>query len=173
MLASDFIASKTVSDFIGDDSRVKFMLGPLGSGKTTGLVVDLLRRSILQEPDADGIRPTRWVVVRNTLPQLRQTIVPEIMQVCGPLGVYKVSEHKFDFNFLLADGTRVVSEWLLNPLNDINDQRRLLSLNLTGAWISEFREIEFSLLGPVMGRLSRYPAMKRVMPTWGRGHWRE
>jgi hypothetical protein len=46
------------------------------------------------------------------------------------LGEYRVSKRTFYLNF-----GNVRSEWLLIPLEDEDDQRRLLSSQLTGAWL--------------------------------------
>ncbi len=55
---------------------------------------------------------------------------------------------------------------MLIPLDTKADQQRLLSLNLTGAWVSEFREIDPSLISALSGRLGRFPSKAIAVPTW-------
>ncbi|MFN9953283.1 MAG: hypothetical protein ACK55I_09300, partial [bacterium] len=52
--------------FLRDDtSFFRGLMGPFGSGKSTGCVVDVIRRAQLQRPGIDGVRRSRWAVVRN------------------------------------------------------------------------------------------------------------
>jgi len=47
---------------------------------------------------------------------------------------------------------------MLLPLDSKEDVRRLLSLQLTGAWINEIREVPFDIMRPLLGRCGRYPS---------------
>lgn len=144
------------------DAFARFVVGPIGSGKTTALIFELLRRSVEQQPDPkDGIRYTRFVVVRNTLQMLRQTIQPDVEQLLRPLVKFKVSESKLEFRF-----NDVHSDWLFVPLESTDDIRRLLSLQLTGAWCSEFCELDYDIIAALMGRIGRYPSRLNGGPTW-------
>jgi hypothetical protein len=141
-------------------------MGPVGSGKSAGCFMELLRRAKMQAPNARGERLTRFAIVRNTLPQLRQTCLADIQLWLGPIMNYKVADNTIQIRTPLPDGTKVVSDWMLIPLDTPEDQKRLLSLNLTGAWISEFREIPPSILDALSGRVGRYPAKAIAPYTW-------
>ena len=149
-----------------DEAFVRFVIGPLGSGKSFACIMELFRRAVEQQPDAKGIRPTRFAIIRNTLQQIKQTCLADIRQYLEELANFKVSDSTIVFDFPLADGTRVYSEWLLMPVDTQEDTRRLLSLQLTGAWCSEFRELEYDIVAAVLGRVGRYPSYARVKPTW-------
>jgi hypothetical protein len=71
-----------------------------------------------------------------------------------------------EFRFDLGDGTRVQSDWLLLPLERPEDQRKLLSLNLTAAFIEECREVPYDVVAALRGRVGRFPAKAIVPPTW-------
>jgi hypothetical protein len=132
------------------------------------MIFELLRRAVQQTPSSDGIRPTRFAIVRNTSAQLRQTVVPDIRLALREICSYHPSTATIDIRFDMADGTRVESEWILIPLERVEDARRLLSLQLTGAWISEAREVDLAIVEPLLGRLTRFPP-KMVVPsgsTW-------
>ena len=145
------------------DSYGRLIAGPVGSGKTVCCIMELLRRAIMQEPAPDGVRYTRFAVVRQTLKQLKDTILKDCDDWLGAngLGQWKVSESTYHVNF---DDVR--SEWVFIPLENAEDQARLLSMQLTGAWLSECIEMDLGVLGPISGRIGRYPAGARGQPSW-------
>lgn len=153
-------APPTISRFMQSEKFGRFISGPVGSGKTTGVIMEIMRRSSMQYPGPDGIRRTRWAVVRNTLQQLRQTVLPDIQTILGPVTKFYTT----DSTIQIRAGD-VHADLMLMPLDTPDDQRRLLSTQLTGAWLSEFREIDFRLLAPITGRLGRYPSKIAVPPT--------
>ena len=149
-----------------DNSFVRLIMGPVGSGKSAGCFMELLRRARLQAPDARGVRRTRMAIIRNTLQQLRQTCLADIKLWLDPIITYRVTDATIQVRFPLPDGTKVESDWMLIPLDTPQDQQRLLSLNLTGAWVSEFREIDPGLIDALSGRLGRFPSKAVAVPTW-------
>lgn len=161
MAAINFAAPPTVGRFMRSDAFVRVIAGPVGSGKTTGCIFELLRRSIEQKPGPDGIRHTRWAIVRQTLQQLKMTVLQDMLTWLGPIISYKVSEQLLIIRF--AD---VKAEIYMIPLEDQDDQKRLLSMQLTGAWMSESIEINPDLVPALCGRLGRYPSMSDGGPTW-------
>lgn len=161
-----FVAPPTVGKFMASDSFIRLIIGPVGSGKSTGNIMELLRRSVEQAPDHTGVRKTRFAVVRNTLPQLKQTCLADIQALLSPIVNYRVADSTVQIRVETAEWGKVESDWLLIPLDSKEDQQRLLSLNLTGAWISEFREIPISLVEALAGRVGRYPSKALGGPTW-------
>lgn len=161
-----FITPPTVGDFMLDNSFVRLIMGPVGSGKSAGCFMELLRRARLQTPNKDGVRQTRMAIIRNTLQQLRQTCLADIQLWLDPIVNYRVTDQTIQVRFPLPDGTTVESDWMLIPLDTPQDQQRLLSLNLTGAWVSEFREIKPGLIDALSGRLGRFPSKAIAHPTW-------
>src|SRR5215207_7609804 len=142
-------------------SFFRIIAGPVGSGKTTSAIFELLRRAIEQHKAPDGIRYTRFAIVRQTLEQLRMTVLKDIEQWLQGICRYKVSDKTIFIEF--GD---VKSEWLLIPLDDPEDQRRLLSSQLTGAWMSEAIEMDVNLVAPLGGRCGRYPNAMLGGCTW-------
>jgi hypothetical protein len=143
------------------NARVRILAGPVGSGKTTCCLFELLRRACEQAPAEDGIRYTRFAIVRSTLQQLKMTVQKDIESWLRPICNYKVSESTFYIEF-----NDVKSEWILLPLETPEDQRRLLSSQLTGAWMSEAIEMPVELVGPILGRCGRYPSGTTGTVTW-------
>lgn len=165
-LSLDYLPSPTIRAFLLSEALVKCVVGPLGSGKSMGCIIELFRRMCEQAPDVRGIRPTRFAVVRNTFAQIRDTTLADITEYFGQYFTYKASASTIQWDFHLPDKTRVRSDWLLMPLERPEDSRKLLSLNLTGAWVEECREVEYSIVAALRGRIGRFPAPVRVRPTW-------
>lgn len=156
-----YAAPPTVAAMMRSDGFFRIIMGPVGSGKTTGLIFELLRRSIQQAPGPDGIRRTRWAIVRTTLSQLKMTVLLDVLSWLRVIASYKVSESLITIAF-----NNVHSEWYLIPLEEEEDQKRLLSMQLTGAWLSEAIEISVDLVPAIAGRCGRFPSRADGGPTW-------
>lgn len=144
------------------DQRVRIVRGPVGSGKSSGMVMELLRRANLQQPDPqDGIRRTRAVVVRNTLPQLKTTCLKTVQELIGPLTEWKESDKTIWVKY-----KDVESEWLFMPLDTPDNVQRLLSLDISFGWLSEVRELPVQILQDVLSRCGRYPSMAHGGASW-------
>jgi hypothetical protein len=115
--------------------------GPVGSGKTSGCVKEIGRRACEQAPH-DGVRRTRGAVIRNTYRELKDTTRRTFEQwIPGDAGNWLEQDFTFKLDAPLRDGTRVESEILFRSLDRPEDIRKLLSLELTFAYINELREI--------------------------------
>lgn len=151
----------TTGAFVVRQKDTVFVTG--NSGKSTAMCAETFRR--MQEVPAGkgGLRYSQFAVVRNTLQQLKTTVLPVIEGLFGPLFHYKVSDSALIFEF--AD---VRSTWILLPLDTPQNVERLLSLELTGAWMSEVREMPVELVKDVFSRCGRYPSMMKhgADPSW-------
>ena len=74
------------------EAFARFIIGPVGSGKTTAVIFELLKRCSQQAKGPDGIRRTRWAIVRQTLEQLRMTVLLDILSWLRPIATYRVSD---------------------------------------------------------------------------------
>lgn len=158
----DFEPPPVLKRFMNSDKKVRIVRGPVGSGKSSAMVVELLRRAAQQAPDPkDGIRRTRAAIVRNTFPELRNTCLKTIRELLGPIMDYRVSDRTVWIK--LGD---IETEWLLMPLDTPEDVKRLLSLDITFAWLSELRQLPLKILLDVFSRCSRFPSKMHGGPTW-------
>lgn len=142
-----------------------WIVGPVGSGKTTGIFFKLVRMAQLQQPGPDGIRRTRAVIVRNTLPQLKDTTLTSwgYWFVDGVAGTWRETEKKFTLKF-----NDVECEVLFRALDTPDDVARVLSLEVTFAIIDEFVQIPRQIVDALSARLGRYPSAKDGGATnWG------
>ncbi len=159
----------TIGAFAACDNRLQFLFGPLGGGKTTGALMKLLTLAHAQRPNQNGVRKTRWAVVRNTRSQLRDSVIKTVFEWLPP-NQKTIKWHETNMDLLLdmplPDGTRINCELMFRPLDDEKDARRLLSVEYTGGWLSEFREIPFGLRGDLLSRTGRYPSVAEGGADW-------
>jgi len=121
--------------------------------------MELLRRSCEAPVQADGVRRSKMVIVRNTLSQLKTTCLVSVQQLLRPVITYKVSDATIQLRM-----PGIESDWLLLPLDTEQNIQRLLSLELTAAWCSEFREIPPEIVQAVLSRCGRYPSRAMLRP---------
>ena len=152
----NFTPSKTVREFMLSEAKIRAIKGPVGSGKTSGAIVELLRQSILIPPMADGIRRSKQLVVRNTKTQLKDTTLSSVVGLL-PVELYKWRESEMIMRFKFND---VESDWLFRSLDTPEDVQRVLSLEISNAWVEEAREVPVSLLSDIEGRCGRYPSQR-------------
>jgi hypothetical protein len=74
---------------------IRALMGPFGSGKSSGCVMELVQWAARQ-PNVGGSRRSRFAVVRNTYRQLSDTSIRTWLDWCpdGQLGSYAKSEHQ-------------------------------------------------------------------------------
>lgn len=161
-------ASETTAVFHQDfDMFVRALMGPIGSGKSVACCAEMMMISLRQEPNKDGIRKTRWAIIRNTYRELIDTTIQTFFDWFPEhLGVYKKMDMKFIMQKELEDGTTAYIEFLFRALDKPDDVKKLLSLELTGGWINEAREIPKAIMDMLIGRLGRYPNMRDGGATW-------
>lgn len=165
----DYKPAPTVRDFIVDYTPGKlfydWIVGPVGSGKTTGLFMKLVYMAQMQAPQPDGIRRSRAVVVRNTAPQLNDTTLTSWFYWFKPgqAGSWSITNKTFVLKF--GD---VECEVLFRPLDTADDVNRVLSLEVTFVLIDEFVQIPKAIVDALSARCGRYPAKKDGGATnWG------
>ena len=158
-------ASPTGVKFHLDDSKVRLIMGPVGSGKSTTCIIEIMRRCQVQPKCTDGFRRSRWAIVRNTNQQLKTTTLASWRQwfPSGKWGTWKESEKTYYLEF-----NDVRAEILFLPLDTPDDTQRLLSLELTGVFINEAREIAPEIITAAFSRLGRYPSAA-MMPKDAEG----
>lgn len=157
----DYTPPPTCSRFMQDTTFARLIAGPVGSGKSTACMFELLRRACSQAPAPDGFRYTRFAIVRQTLKQIKDTVLKDILAWFKGIAEWKVSDSTVYIN--IGD---VRSEWLLIPLDEPESQRRLLSMQLTGAWVNECIEIDYDLMSSLIGRCGRYPSAALGGCSW-------
>ena len=162
---------KVLNAFMRSRTRCSFIMGPLGSGKTIAACQKLLALMTEQAPNAKGVRPTRWLAVRNTYPDLMSTTVKDFTSVFEGLGTMKyggLEPPTFKVFFEMEDGTHVKAEVIFLALDRDDAIRKLRGQQLTGAWMNETTQLQKSIIDMADLRHGRYPSMADggVRPTW-------
>lgn len=157
----------TIKRFSESNLPIRGLMGPFGSGKSSGCVIELVKRAAAQPPNALGIRRSRWAVVRNTYRQLQDTTIKTFHQWLPPVhfGEWKSSTHDYLVTGLAKD---IHMEVMFRALDRPEHVANLLSLELTGAWANEAREIPWTIIKALLGRTGRFPpASEEGCAWWG------
>ncbi len=158
-----YAASKTLGAFHASDKFVRGVMGPIGSGKSVGCCAEIIWRAMRQEPDEDGIRRSRWAAIRNTYPELKTTTLRTWMDWYGHATTLRMDQ-PITATVRFGD---VELELIFLSVDRPEHIKKLLSLDLTGVWINEAREIRKTTLDAAGGRVGRYPSMiNGPGPTW-------
>ena len=164
----------TIQAFMDSDAFIRGLMGPWGSGKTSACIMELAQRGMGQAPGPDGVRRTRFAAIRNTAKQLEDTTERSFLQWFPPyqFGDWVPSKHNYTIRALRVDGDDRNAEIEVNfrALDRPDQIGDLLSVEYTGAWIHEGREVPWAVIDAVTGRVGRYPAKKDGGATWS-GVW--
>lgn len=130
-----------------------WVIGPVGSGKTTALFFKLVVMAKLQAASPDGIRRSRAVIVRNTMPQLKDTTLVSwgYWFKDGQAGHWNATDKIFTLRY-----DDVECEVLFRPLDTPDDVNRVLSLEVNFAILDEFVEIPKAIVDALSARLGRF-----------------
>ena len=151
--------------------RVEAIMGPLGSGKTVQSCQKLFDAMCNQKPNKQNIRPSRWIAVRNTYPDLTSTTIKDWRELYEDLGRYvggglEPPTHHLDFD--LEDGSTVKAEVIFLALDRPDAVKKLRGVQCTGFWLNEMKELPKAIVDMADLRHGRYPskAAGGVLPTW-------
>jgi len=158
----DFSQSPTVWKFLSDDSFFRGLMGPVGSGKSYACAAEVMLRANQQPPSPkDNIRYTRCVVVRNSYPELRTTTLKTWTEIFpesqwGSLRWSPPITHHIKLP-PRDDYPGIDCEVIFLALDQPKDVRKLLSLEITFAWVNEARELPLAVVQGLTHRVGRYP----------------
>lgn len=151
-------SAPTIARFHRSNEEFRAIEGPIGSGKSVACCVEIFRRCQEQKVGEDGFRRSRWLVVRNTRKQLKNTTLKtwfDWFPSRQGIGYWKVTDDTFYLEF--GD---VKAEIVFMPLDTPDDVANVLSLELTGVWLNECKEIVQEVVEGLQGRIGRYPSQK-------------
>jgi len=156
-------AGPTIRDFHLSTKRHRVLIGPIGSGKTTGCMQELYKL-ITRMPAVQGVRRSRWAIIRATTPELQFTTIPQWRSMFddrfGPWqegSKGKPTAHNWRFK-RPDDGSIVDAEIWFAGLDDAAGVAKITGALLTGALFSELRHQEKEIYRAVRKRCGRYPA---------------
>lgn len=149
--------------FLQSNAFVVGLMGPIGSGKSTCCVMKLMLNAQKQKPGPDGVIRRRTAIIRNTYPELKTTTI-KTWHDWMPQSMGKwVDQGPPTHRIYSVDGAnKLTFDWevIFLALDRPEDIRKLLSMELSDAWINEAREIPRAILDGLTGRVARYPAVR-------------
>lgn len=156
-------AGPVIQEFFNDDVNfIQLIRGPVGSGKTTACLSKLLYLATVQTPNREGVRPTRWGIVRRTYSDLTKTTASDWQQQWKALGPYRnftQNPLRDRLRFSLRDETVVEVEVEFVALDREEDVERIRGGNFTGFFCNELKQLHLSHLETLVARSGRYPSM--------------
>jgi hypothetical protein len=156
-----YIPTATGSLWHNDDSFVRLIMGPYGSGKSTACIQEIVRRTCQMPAWYNGRRRARWAIVRNTSGELQSTTLQTWLTWFGDLGdIRKRQKPILTYEHIFNDGHGVVElEIIFLALDRPDDVRKIKSLELTGVYLNELSELPHNVLSHFKGRVNgRYPS---------------
>jgi len=162
MQVINYLPEPTPERFHASDAFVRLLLGPLGSGKSVACVAEILARSLRMPPKQDGIRYSRWACVRNSYRELCDTTLKTFRDWIPDT----ICDFREATMTAIVQFNDVHIEVLFRALDRPEDTRKLLSLELTGAWLNEAREIDRAVFDAVQARVGRFPSRKDINAYW-------
>lgn len=149
--------------FLESRAFVRGIRGPFGSGKSTLCAVDIIDRAITQRLSTDGKRRSRFAIVRQTYPELKTTTIKTWNEIVSPQIGHWVEQGP-PTHTLQADD--LDCEVMFLALDSPADVKKLLSMDLTGAWINEAREVPKAVIDGLTARVGRYPSQAQGGCSW-------
>jgi hypothetical protein len=149
-----FHPGRTAWAFMQDRSPVSGIMGPVGSGKSVASVM----RALLHMTASPK---SRGCIIRNTYRELKDTTLATWLEWLGPYGEMNLTDMVWTS---LIPGHEC--QVLFRALDKPSDVGKLLSLELTWAWINEAREVPRSIVDMVQTRLGRYPRWIEGPAPW-------
>lgn len=151
-------------------------MGPIGSGKTTGCLLEFLRRAVRQKPSPiDNIRYTRFIAMRDTYRNLERTTIPSWLDwvpkeagswkggSSGEPGIHIIHQK-------MRDGTEFHLEVRFLAVQDADLEDVFRGFPVTGVFINEGDRLPTDVIHLARQRAGRYPPQKHGGASW-RGVW--
>lgn len=155
----NYVASPTGAKFHASEKVCRGFLGPVGNGKSVTCINEMHRLAVLQEPNSEDVRKTKWAVVRNTYDMLETTTLATFRQwIPEDVCAITLKPMRGDLQYPLCDGTRVEAKFIFLALDRPDDVKKLLSLEVTGVFLNEARELPYAVVKGGRERIGRYPA---------------
>jgi len=160
--------SPTGSAFHSTDKLVRLIIGPYGSGKSSMCCAEIVRRACEMPAWCNGIRRSKWAIIRNTTGELTSTTLQTWLHWFGELGdIIKRQKPILTYEHTFNDGNGIVEiELMFLALDREDDLRKVRSLEVTGVYINELSEVPRGTIMHMIGRRGRYPAMDACPKYW-------
>ena len=149
-------------EFHNDTTRIRGLRGPIRTGKSVTCSVEGLDVAKLMWPCKDGIKRSRFLVVRNTYGQLFDTTIKTFLQWIPEETYGKFRETPYpNYDIKLRDERTgkllALLEVWFRALDRPEHLRNLLSMEYTFFWANEARELKRQFIEWLDSRAGQYP----------------
>lgn len=171
----DYWPTPTGVRFHASTSRVRVVIGPVGSGKTWMNWMEIYRVTAERMPPmADGVIRARWVVIRNTYDELQSTTLATAKNIFNRERLHALDTHESPplkgwLRLPAPDGTPMEIHLLFRAMDQPKAIDHLLGLEISGIYVNEMPQVPQSAVDSAMSRLGRYPPKDgdKVFPSLG------
>jgi len=165
-----FRDAPTLRRFLMSEASVCILQGPVESGKSVASLAKVYKKAITMPRCVDGIRRSRFLIWRQTYPQLKGSVM-ETVKHWFPEKIYgKVTgSEPYYLNLKFLD---VECQLVFQALPEPNEKviADLRSTEWTGAWGNEAQFSQRKLVVEINSRTGRYPS-KDICPNYDRKVW--
>jgi hypothetical protein len=165
-----------LTDYFWNRDELACIQGPIASGTSTASCHRVWVLATEQEPDRDGVRRTRWLVVRNTYKSLRETTMKTWSEwfpdsAWGPMVRGEPATHHIKRPHPSGDGTHIDCEVIFLAVPDADvAEATLASFEITGFFVNEAQFTDKGVVDELLSRCARYPSMRNGPgATWHGG----
>jgi hypothetical protein len=152
-----YYPSRTLELLHRDERLIRGVMGPVGSGKTYGIVADMNMRHFHQRPCKDGIVRDRFSLIRGTLTLLKATLVDTWMSMFPSTVIHGSKYGVFGNLTRVRSGTTYNIELRGFGLDKAGALANMLSNNFSGSLINEAVTISEAAKDHAAGRCGRFP----------------
>lgn len=158
--------------FHSDNSFVRYLIGPVGSAKSTISMTDIVKLSCQMPACIDGVRRMRAVLIRNSMPDLKTSTLKTWDHWFDGLGLLKAHRDSplwYDYTFSFLDelsgnsGMVELEVYFLSGDEHPKKLEKFLSTEFTIAYLNEARALPQVLFERLIERVGRYPS-KDICP---------
>lgn len=151
--------------YLEDRAHVSVIRGPIGSGSSTASCMKIYMTAMEMPPWAsDGIRRSRWAVVRNTYPELTLSTLKTWLY-WFPEEPYGRLIRSRPMVQTIRVGNLELEVWFL-ALDGPEDVQKLRSVEFTGIFFNELEFSQYEIFKEARSRTSRYPPKVEVERFW-------
>jgi hypothetical protein len=179
---------EVLTEYLWDRSELVVVQGPIGSGTSTASCHRINMLAQEQEPDFDGVRRTRWLIVRNSYRQLKKTTIKTWLEwfpehQFGDMVRSEPMTHHLKYQHPSGDGTSVDCEVIFLAIDSPETaEQEAASFEITGFWFNEGQFADKAVIDELLSRCGRYPSQRNGPgATWyggmvdlnapQEGHW--
>lgn len=148
----EYIPIPTLKLFHESRAQIRCCVGPVGSGKTSAATMEIGYYLPWFLYGTYHIKKTRWLVLRNTYPELRDTTIRTFFDW------FEDAEYRKQENIAVVRyDNGIEAEILFRSCDRPEDVKKFKSLELTGYWIDESIEVADDVKRMLKNRIGRFP----------------